>query len=245
MLRDKRSLFVSGSLVVHLSIFFALQAAALRPEKPKLKNVELAILKPPPPVEAPPPEPETKKVLDLTKKVEVVKQPKNEKPPEAPPPAAEPPPPPVFGLSLSSTSDNPNGFNVRVGNTTMTEPGVKMDPKDVKPLTGDGATGKGPVSLTQVSKKPEKIGDCPPFDPAELYPKEAREKEIEGNVRLEVTIAEDGHVSDVKVTKGIGHGLDEIAMNTVRKHCHFQPAQVGNEKVATKIQYTFVFVLPD
>jgi protein TonB len=236
--RDKRSWFVGGSLVVHLSVFFALQAAALKPEKPKLKNVEMTIIKPQP-VEEPPPEP--KKPIE---KMKVVKQPTPEKPPEAPPPAAEPPPPPVFGLTLASTGNNPNGFNVRVGNTTMTEPGAKVDPKDVKPLSGNGE-GRGPVSIAQVSKRPEKIGECPPFDPADLYPKEAREKEIEGQVKLEVTISEEGRVTDVRVTKGLGHGLDEIAANTIRKHCRFQPAEVGSEKVATKIPYTFTFVLPD
>ena len=237
---------MGGSLVVHLSLFYALQATALHPEKPVLKRVQVTIMQPPPPPveEPPPPEPEKKKPLDLTKKVEVVKQPKNETPPDAPPPSAEPPPPPVFGLSMDSTTANPNGFNVRVGNTTLTETGKRVDAKDVKPLTGEGS-GRGPVSIAQVSKRPEKIGECPPFDPADLYSKEAREKEIEGQVKLEVTIGEDGRVTDVKVTRGLGHGLDEIAASTIRKHCRFQPAEVGNEKVATKIPYTFTFVLPD
>jgi protein TonB len=239
--------FVLASLVGHVTLFYALSAAALRPEKPKLKRVELAIVQPKapePPPPPPPPPPAPKKVIDLTQKVEVKKDPKPAAEPP-PPPSAEPPPPPVFGVSLSSTSQNNSGFNVRVGNTTMTEPGEKKDPKDVKPLQGAGGEGKGPVSIAQVSKLPQKIGDCPPFDPTELYTKEAKDKEIEGQVTLEVVVTAEGSVGDVKVVKGVGYGLDEAAVSTMRKHCKFQPAEMGADKVSTKIRYTFTFVLPE
>src|SRR5688572_29615278 len=93
--------FVAVSLAVHLTLFYALETAALKPEKPKPKRVELAIVhnEPPPPPPPPPPEPPKKKLIDMTKKVEVVKK-------AEPSPPAEPPPPPVFGVSLSSTTSN-------------------------------------------------------------------------------------------------------------------------------------------
>ncbi len=238
---DKRSWFVIGSLLVHLSIFYALQAAALRPEKQKAKRVELTLYKPP---EPPPPEPEKPKpVIDLTKKVEIVKKQDATPPPEAPP-ADEPPPPPVFGLSLASTTDQPSGFQVRVGNTTMTEPGARVDPKDVKPLTGNG-TGRAPVSMAQVSKQPEVVGECPPFDASRLYTKAALDAEIEGKVILDVTLGEDGLIRGVNVAKGLGHGLDEAASAMIRDHCRFKPAELGSEKVATKFRYTVIFVMPE
>ncbi len=138
----------------------------------------------------------------------------------------------------------PYPLNVRVGNTTMTDSTEKKDPKDVKPLTG-GGEGRGTVSIAQVSKLPTTIGECPPFDPTTLYTQDARDNEIEGRVTLEVVIGADGSVGEVKLVKGIGHGLDEAAMNTLRKHCKFAPAEMGQEKVSTKIRYTFVFVLPE
>jgi TonB family protein len=243
---DRRPWFVVASLAVHLSVFFALQARALRPEPPKRKNVELAIVKPPPRVEElpPPKEPEPKKKpLDLTKRVE--KAPAPAAPPPEAPKAAEPPPPPVFGLSMSSVTDNPGGPQMRVGNTTLTEPGQKVAPKDVKPLSGDGTSGRAPVSLAQVSKQPQRVGECPPFDPRELYSKEALEREVEGQVTLEVVIDESGKVGEVKVLKGLGFGLDEIAASTMRKHCRFEAAEMGGEKVPTRIRYNFTFVLPE
>lgn len=249
--RSNRKWFIAISLLVHLQLFYALQAAALRPEKPKPKRVELAIIQPKPveapPPPPPPPPPEPKKVVDLTKKFEVVKDPKPTPPPEAaepPPKSNEPPPPPMFGVSLSSTSAD-GGFKVAVGNTTMADPSTKVKPEEVKPLSGSGGNGRAPVSIAQVSKKPEKIGECPPFDPGSLYSREARDREIEGSVLLEVTIGADGAVVEVKVVKGLGFGLDDAAANTMRKHCKFQPAEVGDEKVPTKIRYNFNFVLPE
>jgi protein TonB len=239
MKKHLRKLFVLISLAAHFSAFYALSAAALRPEPPRRRHIELAITKSQPPEPEPPPPP--KKVVDLTKKVEIKKDPKPVDAP--PPPAAEPPPPPIFGLTLSSTAVSNNGFNVRVGNTTMTEPGEKKDPKDVKPLTG-GGDGKGVVSVAQVSKLPQKIGDCPPFDPSTKYTQQAREKEIEGQVTLEVIVAADGQVGEVKLVRGIGYGLDEAA-KAMMQQCRFQPGEMGQDKVATKIRYTFTFVLPE
>lgn len=242
MKKHLRKLFVLISLAAHFSAFYALSAAALRPEPVKRRHIELAIQKQKPPEPEPPPPPPPKKVVDLTKKVEIKKDPKPADPPP-PPPSAEPPPPPVFGLSLSSTAVSNNGFNVRVGNTTMTEPGEKKDPKDVKPLTG-GGEGKGPVTVAQVSKLPQKIGECPPFDPSTKYTQQAREKEIEGQVTLEVIVGADGNVGDVKLVRGIGYGLDEAA-KAMMQQCRFEPGEMGADKVATKIRYTFTFVLPE
>ncbi|MCC6810192.1 MAG: energy transducer TonB [Deltaproteobacteria bacterium] len=243
MRKHLRKAFVLASLCVHLSVFYALKAAALRPEKPKMRHVELAIMKPKPPEPEPPPPPPPppKKVIDLTKKVEIKKDPQLA---AEPPPTAEPPPPPIFGVTLSSTSNANTGMSVRVGNTTMVEPGERVDPKDVKPLNG-GGEGKGPVSVAQVSKLPEKIGECPPFDTNQLYTDAAREKEIEGKVTLDVIIGADGSVVEVKLVKGIDQGLDAAAIATMKKHCKWRAGEMGVQKVTTKIRYTFTFVLPD
>lgn len=54
---------------------------------------------------------------------------------------------------------------------------------------------------------------CP--DPE--YSTEARRKNHEGTVTLEVTITPEGHVSDIKVVKAAGFGLDEKAIEAVKK----------------------------
>ncbi|GAB3268781.1 hypothetical protein GCM10027347_38430 [Larkinella harenae] len=48
------------------------------------------------------------------------------------------------------------------------------------------------------------------------YPVEAQQKKVQGRVLVTFTIDADGHVSDVKVIRGIGYGADEEAMRVVK-----------------------------
>lgn len=48
------------------------------------------------------------------------------------------------------------------------------------------------------------------------YPREALEAKIEGTVSLRYTVDYKGHVTDVQVISGIGHGCDEEAVRIVR-----------------------------
>ena len=63
---------------------------------------------------------------------------------------------------------------------------------------------------------------CP--DPE--YTDEARHEKLQGSVTLEVLVTVDGRAGRVKIVKGLGLGLDERAMETVRKW-RFQPARDG------------------
>jgi TonB family protein len=71
----------------------------------------------------------------------------------------------------------------------------------------------------------------PVYHPEPEYTKEAKQAKLEGRVSLEVTVAADGTVSDVKVTKPLGKGLDESAVKTV-KTWQFLPATEGGKPVA-------------
>ncbi len=48
------------------------------------------------------------------------------------------------------------------------------------------------------------------------YPKEAKEKKIEGVVFLKYTIDHKGSVTEVQVVKGIGHGCDKEAKRIIK-----------------------------
>ncbi|MBS1842228.1 MAG: energy transducer TonB [Acidobacteria bacterium] len=61
---------------------------------------------------------------------------------------------------------------------------------------------------------------CP--DPE--YTDEARKEKLQGSVTLEALVREDGRVGRVKIVKGLGLGLDERAMETVRTW-RFEPAR--------------------
>lgn len=74
------------------------------------------------------------------------------------------------------------------------------------------------------------------------YPEQAKKAGIDGPVVLEVIIDSKGRVRDIILISGPGHGLNESAMEALKKF-EFYPAQKGNEFVAVKIRYTYRFKL--
>jgi TonB family protein len=56
------------------------------------------------------------------------------------------------------------------------------------------------------------------------YTEDARKRAVTGDVVLEIVIKSDGSVGDVKVLRGLGHGLDERAVAAVRDW-RFAPAR--------------------
>jgi protein TonB len=70
---------------------------------------------------------------------------------------------------------------------------------------------------------------------APKYTMQARQAEIEGVVRVQVTVDESGHVLSARVVSGLGYGLDESAL-VAAKATTFEPAtQCGRPVVGTTI----------
>jgi protein TonB len=70
---------------------------------------------------------------------------------------------------------------------------------------------------------------------APKYTMQARQAEIEGVVRVQVTVDESGHVINARVVSGLGYGLDESALAAARATI-FEPAtQCGKPVVGTTI----------
>lgn len=59
--------------------------------------------------------------------------------------------------------------------------------------------------------------------PQPEFPDEAREAGIEGRVRVEITVDATGNVRSARVIQGLGHGLDEAALEAAR-HARFDAA---------------------
>lgn len=70
-----------------------------------------------------------------------------------------------------------------------------------------------------------------------VYPEAAREMEIQGRVVLQFTIGTDGHVSDVKVLKGVDPLLDQEALRVVSSSPRWSPGKQRDH--AVKVSYTF------
>ncbi|MDT8071216.1 MAG: energy transducer TonB [Terriglobia bacterium] len=89
----------------------------------------------------------------------------------------------------------------------------------------------GSVSPPQVIKAP---------DPQ--YSKEALKKKIEGTVVLWVVIGPDGVPKDVRVQRSLGYGLDQEAIEAVKKW-KFKPAKLKGQPVTVQVNVEVNFRL--
>lgn len=80
------------------------------------------------------------------------------------------------------------------------------------------------------------------YAPQPLYTEEARQERIQGVVILEAVIDKHGSVQNVKILKGLPHGLSESAVRTA---CgwEFEPATLAGETVAVYFNLTTRFSL--
>jgi protein TonB len=77
---------------------------------------------------------------------------------------------------------------------------------------------------------------------APLYPKLAREKGVEADVRLEVVISSAGVVESARALSHSGYGLEQAALEGVRSY-RFSPAIQGGRPVRVRMRWTVEFRL--
>lgn len=201
------------------------------PPEPTVIEMREAPKKPPKPPPPPPPEPEAPPEP-------APKAPPPPKPAAAPPPAAAAAPAassaPDFGLSLGNVGagGGPGGIAVPTGG------GAPRQVRESKPreLAAATSTGAGECADPVVKAKP--LGA-----PQAAYTDAAREAQVEGKVRIEVTVDATGKVAEAKVVEGLGHGLDESALAAVRE-LQFSPATSCGKPVPITFVLSVRFVLP-
>ena len=57
------------------------------------------------------------------------------------------------------------------------------------------------------------------------YPAEAQENNVHGKLMVSVVVEKDGSLSDIKIKKGLGYGLDEEIVRIIKMMPKWQPAQ--------------------
>lgn len=75
-----------------------------------------------------------------------------------------------------------------------------------------GGTGGGPYRPGSGIEPPTIVHEVKPD-----YTEEARQRGIRGEVVMEIVVKRNGTVGDVKVLQGLGHGLDERAIDAVKQ----------------------------
>jgi len=178
-------------------------------------------LPPPPPPPPPIPEPPAITPAPLPK----AKPPPRAKPAAPPPAVAAAAPAPVntapadFGVRLGNGAEG-NGASVPAPRETAAEPAPLPKPKTL-------AAAPEPGGCSEALIKPKPISVVQP-----AFTQEARDAQITGKVRVEITISASGAVTSAKVIAGLGHGLDEAALEAARAST-FSPATKCGEAVET------------
>ena len=101
--------------------------------------------------------------------------------------------------------------------------------------------------LEQVDQTPEFPGGMPAlfeFVGKNLkYPKEARQKNIQGKVMIKLIIEEDGSISETAIMQSLGHGCDEEVTRVVKAMPKWLPGKKDNELVRTSLVLPIMFAL--
>lgn len=87
---------------------------------------------------------------------------------------------------------------------------------------GDGVYGPGAAGL----KYPVILSE-----PKPEYTEDARKTRTEGIVLIQAVVRRDGSVDSFRVIRGLGHGLDESAIQTIAKKWRFRPGTIDGVPV--------------
>jgi protein TonB len=212
------------SLAVHLGLAGGVYPLKRPPRKAPVSIVVREVKRPaqaPPAPKAPeppaPPKPAARKVAAARP----APRPAPAAPSTAPPPAAAP----DFGLTLGGATGGP-GLAVPQARPAAEEaPAPKARALAEEAGCADPPTKPRPVEIVQPR-----------------YSDEATAAQIEGKVRVEITVGADGAVTDVKVLEGLGHGLDEKAVEAARASTFTAGSRCG-QAVATTFKMSIVFSL--
>jgi TonB family protein len=74
------------------------------------------------------------------------------------------------------------------------------------------------------------------------YPQSGRDAKLGGSILLSFVVNKDGHVSDVKILKGLGCGWDEEAIRIMEKSPLWQPGIQNNTPVNVRYSLPIHFV---
>lgn len=116
-------------------------------------------------------------------------------------------------------------------------------PRPVRCPSGVGATplGDPDAFLPRSGMKPPVVITEPP---SPQYTWEARKKKIQGAVTISLLVTEEGLPADIHIVKGLGHGLDENALDAAGQY-RFRPATLDGKPVPARISIEVDFKLQE
>jgi TonB family protein len=100
-----------------------------------------------------------------------------------------------------------------------------------------GGIGNGPYVVGRGVSAPRLV-----YDPEPEYSDEARKQKYQGVVVLRVVVSDDGLPRDIRVAQSVGLGLDEKALEAVRRW-RFEPGRLNGKAVAVVVHIQVNFRL--
>ena len=156
------------------------------------------------------------------------------------------PPAPKENLVSRNLSKPSTIKNFKKHKTQFPSPRRKTPLPDIAPIT-PSTLGAPPISEPATAKAA--VPTLPPqIDPRgenlwPSYPRRARQRGIEGQLLLRITVNANGQTSGIQVLKSSGHPvLDSAAVKAV-KRWHFQPGRRGETPVKASMDMPVVFRL--
>lgn len=156
-------------------------------------------------------------------------------PDEAPPPEEpdrQPPPPPEREPQVDFAPELPTPSLTA---PALSGPAVALDPA----LFGQTApTGDLTFEAGELDRHPRAVVRTPP-----RYPFRARQRRIEGRVRVRFLVSADGNTSDIRILASQPEGVFDDVVREAVASWRFEPGRLGGEAVAAWIVTPIVFDL--
>jgi TonB family protein len=144
---------------------------------------------------------------------------------------------PAPGAARAGRVVSNSGFGSQPG-----APAPRASRAEVKP-TGFDQPQQAPTSARAEAREERAVTPVEvTFKPTPAYSDEARAMRIEGEVTLEVEFSATGRVRVVRVVRGLGYGLDELAVRAAEQ-IRFKPAQAGGRPIDFRTTIQIVFRL--
>ena len=179
------------------------------------------------------------------------------------PPSTPPQPPtirnvvPVVAKEETVTKDDvPNVDELRDKKsgptTTEGKPGVDINQplEDLKPGKGDGVVPEVVKPYTFVEQMPElptgggQLAIVAAIQKAVRYPARALSNQVEGRVYVSFTVDPKGEVTDVKIVKGLGSGIDEETIRAIKTLPRFIPGKQNGREVSVSFTVPVTYKIP-
>lgn len=149
------------------------------------------------------------------------------------------------GLNFRPSDDDLEDFRV-AGGGDLLDAELQRTRQTIPPPSPPGSAADRVTGAQQGAQSIVQDGSAgvtapvPTYQPAPPYSLKAARAKVSGVVTLAVVIDAHGDVTDVEVVKGLGYGLDENAVRTV-KTWKFQPAERAGVPVKVRVSVKVSF----